>query len=105
MNIAYTDTFTVDTNGVLVARSATPGGNLIPDSISVRSISVWSSKSNGAYVDFYIKGIHSSSDWVKYEEDMPIHNLEGCVDSTSIYFYVKADSEITMNILVKGGIS
>lgn len=104
MNIAYTDTFTVNTDAVLVAKSASPGGALIPDNIAVRQITIWPSRSGEAYSDFYVKGIHSSSDWVKYEEDMPIHSITGLVDSTSIYFYVKADSEITMNIEVKGGI-
>lgn len=104
MNLSYTDSFSLTTTEKLIQKGDTPGDGVIPNSISVRAISVVPTKST-TFPAYWVKGIHTSSDWVKIDGDTPIYSISGLSDGTNLYFYIKSDSgSITMNLHVKGQI-
>jgi hypothetical protein len=105
MNLSYTSSFSVDTNGVIIKKDSTPDNGVIPNSISVRAINIIPDKVAGAFPDYWVRGIHEDSEWVKVDKGTPSYSIEGLGDDSSLYFYVKSDSgSITMNLHVKGQI-
>lgn len=103
MNLAFTDSFSVDTNEILIQRGSSAGNGVIPHEIIVRAISIVPSKEDNEYPSYYIKGIHSDSNWVEMESGTPVFVLEGLDDSTTMFFYVRsASGTITLNLFIKG---
>ena len=103
MSLKYTDSFSVDTTGVKVNKGASPGNGVIPDSISIKAVTIVPDKSGDSFPTYYLKGIDSNSDWVKVDPDTPSFTIEGLGSNTDDLFYIKADSgTITVNLYVKG---
>lgn len=100
MNIAFT--MSVSINGEFVLKKGDET-NQIPSDISVRGVAFWPEKDTD-YPEYYIKGIHSRSGYVKSESEMPVHTIEGITDDVSIFCYIKTTSAVTFNIEVKGKI-
>ncbi|MFX1253951.1 MAG: hypothetical protein ACFFCZ_20230 [Promethearchaeota archaeon] len=103
MNLAFTDSFSVGTGGTLIQRGSTAGNGVIPQTIRIRAIEIIPDIVGESFPDYYVRGIHDSSNWIKVDGKYPAYTFEGLSDSTTMYLYVKsASGTITMNLHVKG---
>ncbi len=93
MKLIYTNRILVDTTGTLIVK-----GRNIPDDVDIKQVTIVPD----GVSDYYIKGLHSDSDWVLVENGSAFE-ITGLTSSTWDVLYVKAaSSTINLNLLVKG---
>lgn len=99
MKLAFTDAITIDTSATLIQIGDTAGSGVIPNDVTPRAISV---QPEDVSNDYYIRGIHNDSNWVKISNGQAFA-MEGLTDETRYIMYVKSSTgSITLNIFVKG---
>lgn len=102
MNLAYTTQFTIS-DEIIIRKSSATGDGVIPNTITVKEIVIWPSKSGDVYPTWWRKGLHSTAGWVKSETEMPIWNSGPVDDSNSMYLFIKPDSgSVTFNMEIRG---
>jgi len=96
----YTKTVSVGTDAVYIQKNETAGVNgAIPSDMGVQQVSIIPNDSSKTY---YIKGFHTSADWILIGAGQKFEVL-GLSQDTWDFFQVKsASGTITMNLYVKG---
>ncbi len=99
---AYTDAFTVTTDEIIIAKcigSESPGNGKIPNDISIMAIEICPEVTT---TEYYIKGIHGSSDYIKRSGNFVIEGLSS--NTYQIIRVCAVTGSFTMNLSVKGQI-
>ena len=99
----YTNSFTVDTNGVAIYRGDGGTGNEIPTDIEVQTVVIVPTPSSGEFPDYYVKGTHTDSDWVLVPKETPVHRDDVSGNPSPILWVKSASGTITINMFVTGG--
>lgn len=99
MKLMFTDTFEVDTTGVLIHKGAGGSSGEIPEEISVRAISLEPASVSDA---LKVKGINEGSAWIALRAGSGFI-LERLVSDDRRYCYIAASSgSINVNLYVEG---
>jgi hypothetical protein len=99
--LVWTDIITITTAGTLIQRGTVGGSGVIPDTIGIRSISIWASDLTK---QFYVRGMSSDSscNWVPSPTGQAFP-IEGLSDECRDIMYVKAATgTMQLVIAVKG---
>lgn len=105
MSLVYTATFTVTTTSVDIKRASTgdsEGDNVIPADVRVAKITLIPTPTDGTFPDYYVKGIHSASEWTLVPKEAPTFTIENVIGLTPILAVKSASGSITMNLFVNG---
>lgn len=98
MNLAYTMQVTI--NDEFVLKKGTAADN-IPESVTVRRIEFWPTKSSSFPV-YSVKGIHEDSGYIQVETEDHVQVIDHVSDEQSIYCYIKTSDSVVFNIKVIG---
>lgn len=96
MKLAYTDSFSLGTTGVLITKGSAAVDGEIPEEVAVRKIYIEPASTSGQIV---VRGVHPDSAWVTSQSAGDGYALDGLTSSDRKYFWIKsASGTITVNL-------